>query len=282
MQISLTTNACALDADRLRLTVPHWLRVFGERIDEIVIVLDSTPPVGRIAALHGSQGSLAEVRKALDELRRLDRRVVVRDMPTGDEMAAMLGRWFKRGRPDRCQVGTPIAAFIAAFELASGPIVIRADCDILFREDGWLEAACSQLGQGRADLLAPARCGQPDGARFDVSTRALALDKPRWHAEVLPIHAWRLDWLRQVHRRWYGRPPWLALEQMLEKERRADGLRFASLPESLGYALHVARRDEACLPVMPEVVAAMESGVVPPKQHAAGMDFDVRYWPDAA
>ncbi len=275
-QVSLATNACSLDADRLRLTVPHWLRAFGERIAEIVIVLDPTPPVGRIAVLHGGEGSLDEVRGALDELRRLDSCVRVKDMPTGAELSAILGRWFGRARPMRCQAGTPIAAFVAAFDLASGPIVLRADCDMLFHENGWLGAAVEQLRDGHLDLIAPARCGGEPAA---VSTRALLLDKSHWASAILPIHAGRLGWLRRAHRRWHGRPPWLALEQMLEKERQSGKVRFADLPESLGCSLHVARRDEATLPVMPSIVAAMEAGAIPASQRAAGMNFDARGWP---
>jgi hypothetical protein len=44
---SFVTNASRSDAVRIRQTVPRWFRVFGNRIEELVVVYDDAPPVGR-------------------------------------------------------------------------------------------------------------------------------------------------------------------------------------------------------------------------------------------
>ena len=49
--ITLVTNACALDAPRLRLTLPHWLRGFGDQLAAVKVAVDTQPPEGRIATV---------------------------------------------------------------------------------------------------------------------------------------------------------------------------------------------------------------------------------------
>jgi hypothetical protein len=278
LTFSMTTNASSLDADRLRLVIPHWLRVFGESLAELKVVVDPTPPTGRIAALHGFTGSLDEVGDVLSEFARLDCRIEILDLPSGDRLNTILKEWFGEDRPIRCQAGTPIAAFVAAFEAASLPLVLRADCDMLFHEAGWLHVAASLLEAGHADLVEPARCGSAAPIEPVVSTRALMMHSLRWRGSVLPIRAARVDRLRQLHRLLNGRPSWLALEQMLAKEHERGKIRISRLTESLGCSLHVAIRDQARLPGMMSVVASMEKGAIPWQQRRAGFDFSEASW----
>ena len=288
-RISVVTNACALDADRLRMTLPHWLRVFGDRAAELVVVIDPAPPSGRIASLHAATAGedvasmLAEVQAVLDELTEADSRVRSTMLPSGATLDAILQRWFRNGRPLRCQAGTPIAAFIAAFESATEPLVARLDCDMLLHDAGWIDAAITSLCSGGAEWVEPPRCGLRPERTIEVSTRVSMLHYPRFSHRLLPMRPWPLDRLRRFHRWWHGRPPWLALEQMLEKERRAGRLRFHYLGDepnaaSLGMSLHVPTRDHARLPIIESVVAAVEAGEVPAAQWAAGPNFRVEAW----
>lgn len=276
---SIATNASCLDAARLSITIPHWLRVFGRQMSELVVVLDTTPPSGRIAELHRVKGSLEQVRDVLNELQRLDDRIVVKVLPAPDKLNGILANWFRSGYPIRCQAGTPIAAFIAAFEFTSNPVVLRADCDILFHESGWLDKALYCLQQNGVDLVSPAMCGQSMVSEH-VSTRALMLHRSRWHANILPVRAWRIDPLRRLHRWFLDRPPWLPLEEMLEKERKNKKVSLVTLPESLGYYLHICTHKDAQLPNMPSVVASVELGDIPEAQRRTGGNFVAEYWED--
>jgi hypothetical protein len=276
--VSVVTNASPLDVDRLRLVIPHWLRVFGTALRELHVVIDPTPPVGRLAAPQGSNGTLADVREFLASLERSDRRIHSQTLVPGARLEAMLAKWFGADRPIRCQAGTPIAAFVAAFEAASGPIVLRADCDMLFHEAGWLDAATRMLVAGEADLVEPSRCGRRGPPTPLVSTRALLIHAERWRAHVLPLQARRLDWPRRLHRRLSGRPPWLALEQTLSHAVERGRIMMVHMPEELGCWLHISTREEARLAIMPRVAAAMEAGLIPAEQRLAGHNFSAASW----
>ena len=94
---------------------------------------------------------------------------------------------------DRCQAGTPILPFVRAFDAARFPIVLRADCDMLFHENGWLGVAVDLLMVGTVDLVEPPRCGGVIADDAEVSTRALMLARSSWASRVLPLRPTRLD-----------------------------------------------------------------------------------------
>jgi hypothetical protein len=283
--LSVVTNASANDAERLDLVVPHWIAVLGARLAELTIVVDTAEPSGRIATLHARDNDephaakLERVCGVIAELSRRDRRVAMAALPEGCARSRVIGKWFggKNLKIDRCQAGTPILPFVAAFEAATHPVVLRADCDMLFHDNGWIDAGADLLLAGSVDLLEPPRCGPLPGS-VEVSTRALMLRSDAWTRTVLPIEPTRLDPLRRLHRRLHGRPTWLALEQMLEASRRAGRIRYTMLEPHLGCTLHIARRADAALPMMPAVCAAMEAGRIPKEQFAHGHDFCPEAW----
>jgi hypothetical protein len=278
LRFALATNAAATDADRVRHVVPHWLRVFGDRVAELVVVLDRRPPSGRIAELHGDVPPLDQVKRALDDLASLDARIRVVPWPPQDRGVEVARRWFRSGHPERCQAGTPILPFAAAIDAPGCSLVLRCDCDMLFHERGWLTAAAERLGAGTVDLVEPPRLGETPRAP-EISTRSLVLERAAFRRAWLPMPAHRLDLFRRVHRRLHGRPTWIALEQMLERERARRGLRFELLDPSLGFSLHVARRQDAARPGFADVVAAIERGEVPDAQRRAGANFEPTAWP---
>lgn len=286
MKFSLVTNASAADLNRMRVMPPHWLDVFGDRIAELVVVLDRRAPQGRIAEQNRMtlapphDQRLAEVEAELRRLSERDPRVRIAEIPSGHVKHQLIKHWFGNARLnlDRCQGGTPILAFIAAFAAARERLVLRLDCDMLLHENGWLSEGAHLLASGQADLVEPPRCGGAGATPPRVTTRALMLDAVQWRERVLPIVPHRLDMLRRLHRKASGRPSWLALEQMLQLERERGRLRYHVLGAHLGCWMHVVRNDEAGLPVMPSIAAAMAAGDIPDTQFARGWDFDASAW----
>lgn len=284
-KISLVTNVCANDINRIRLIFPHWFSVFGDRISDFTVLLDRALPTGRIAKQNNTEvgishsEKLAAVESLLNEQMATEPRMGVLDLPTGASRVALGHKWFGvRGASiDRCQGGTPIAAFIAAFEAGRERFVLRADCDILFYETGWLDAAIALLASGDADMVEPPR-HQPDRGDFKVTTRATLIDAPAFMQKILPIKPHSLDPLRTLHRWVHGCPSWLSLEQMLQKERDAGRLRYVVLSPKLGQWLHVISNAEAGLPIMPSVAEAVRLGHIPDSQRFAGWDFAAEAW----
>lgn len=284
-QISLVTNACANDINRIRLIFPHWFSVFGDRISDFTVMLDRAPPTGRIAMQNNSEvgighsEKLSQVEALLFKQMVTEPRMRVLDLPTGSSRAAIGHKWFgtQGATIDRCQGGTPIAAFIAALEAGRERFVLRADCDMLFHEAGWLDAAIALLTSGYADMVEPPRY-RSDRGDFKVTTRATLIDAPAFMQKILPIKPHTLDLLRTLHRWVRGRPSWLALEQMLQKEREAGRLNYVVLSPELGQWLHVISNIEAGLPMMPRVAEAVRLGHIPDSQRLAGWDFVAEAW----
>jgi hypothetical protein len=220
----------------------------------------------------------------LDRLRRSDPRVRILKLCASDANAT-LSKWFGDKkippafgppRPIRCQAGTPIFAFLQAIEYATGRTVLRADCDMLFFNNGWLLEAQRMLEAQEIDMLEPARIGESHSKYF-FSSRAFVVDRLTL-SSVLPLHAHTLDPLRALKRIAMGRPRWLALEQMIERERAKRKVRAAMLPEALGFSLHVATHKEASLDWFEQVPPFVERGILPDEQRRSGRDFSSAAW----
>lgn len=263
---SLCTNTTANDLPRLRVVIPHWIKVFGNLLNELLVVVDTQPTSGRLRVTEGAYGNLAAVRSFLDEVCKNDQRIRVIDLPTGPELEDILGRWFGVSQPIRCQAGTPIAAFVCALDAAHGPIVLKADCDMLFYDAGWITEAHKILKSRAVDLVEPCRCGLLGDPKPKATTRAMIVDMHRWKSEILPLKVARLDFVRRLDRWFKGLPFYLPLEQMIEKEIDRGRIKIKHLPDSLGCWLHVASREEFLLPIIHKVVAAVERGDIPEKQ----------------
>ena len=76
----------------------------------------------------------------------------------------------------------------------------------------------------------------------------------------------RVDLLRRLYRYVQGRPAWLGLEHMLQREKEQGRLQHLVLGDSLGFSLHVGRRSDVELPGFGEMVRRIESGRVPEAQ----------------
>ncbi len=264
MMISLVTNACALDHLRLPHTLPHYLRVFGERLGELVVVLDDAPAVGRIADHHRTAGDIDAVRHTLAETAKRDRRVRIVELPTAQAAAKAVSPWFQREVPYRCQVGTPILAFVYAMAQSTFRYTLRCDCDMLFFEDGWLDEGLEVLQSRNAHLITPPRLG--NAASHAISTRALLMDVEALVLEVLPLPAYKTTPLRRLHRWMGGRSPYLALEQMLDVHAARGLLSHVVLKEAKGFSVHAGCPSDFAHPTISSMIAMIECGEVPPRQ----------------
>lgn len=271
--ISIASNATSADGPTLLRIIPHWLRVFGARLEEVVIIVDSQPLSGRIAELQRGQSNRDRLEEAIQSLEDLDARVrfvtleVIR--PT-----AIQRLWFGRARPVRCQAGTPILAFIAAIDQARCDIVLRCDSDMLFWENGWIDDAIQSLKEG-ADVYEPPHLHLSD--HREVSSRAFMIAKHAFYGH-LPLRNLRLDLLRALHRRIRGLPPWLALEQMMTASV-AKGQLFHKVGRNrdLGFSLHGVKRAWISSPCFNDVIRSIELGEVPVRQQLY-WDFAPEYW----
>lgn len=280
--ISLVTNAAPGDDRRLHHMIPSWLRTVGDHVSELLIVVDEQPPAGRIARLHGGAGSLEALHEEIARLEASDPRIRHEILPDPDHLEDIARRWFKWGRPMRCQDGTPILAFVYAILRGSEDLVMRADCDMVFCERGWMDASLELLRRGEADLVEPCRrdCAERT-ASARMSTRVLLLDRTRFEQNVLPITPHRLDPARRLHRFLKRRPGWLGLEQMLEREKRDGRLRHVVLELELGFSLHMVRRSDALLPGFEAIVRSVERGELPAPQQN-DWDFLPDVWREAS
>jgi hypothetical protein len=266
---SIATNVSLADTQMIGYTVANWLRVFGDRVQEVVVVADLRPLSGRIARQHeGRIESVERLMSALHALCSSDRRVRTLVLNGDGQMAASARRWFGVTGLVRCQDGTPVGPMVHAIEMARGPLVLRADCDMLFCENGWLAEGERLLRSGEVDVLEPPRLGMSTGRLPGVvSTRAI-LVLPERLGVRLPLRTHRLDPLRGLHRRLQGRPPWVSLETMLERAKSRGRIVHRIMDETLGFSLHVYTREHALRAGFSRVIAAVEAGRVPEGQPA--------------
>ena len=274
---SIVTNVCPIDGARIRKTLPHWLKVFGPSLSQVLVVVDRTLPEGRIASLHASEiDGEEDIDNTLAQLQELDRKVIVCDLDYS-KLADISKRWFKNGAPIRCQAGTPIFAFIYALQLAEPQYVLKLDCDMLFYNNGFPEHAIASLQGERVALVEPSRLYYAEDAKF--STRAYFLDIDALKHQ-LPINAHKLDYLRRMHRRIQGKPDYLALEQMLQKEIAVGALSKIVLPQEYGLSMHVPRREQFLEGDIDGVIGRVELGQVPTAQRSMSWDYSREHWVD--
>jgi hypothetical protein len=279
--LAIATNVSILDAAMIKHTIPHWLRVFSDRVSKILIVLDRTPPTGRIAELHSSKGGIDEVESILVHHCKNDKRIqIIEAASRGSRLEKTYSRaWFAWGNPIRCQAGTPILVFIQSVLECSGDFVMRCDCDMVFNESGWLNYSIELLAKDEFDLVEPPRLGLFRISKEKVSSRAFLLRPQIFKRKLLPMKPHMLDPLRIVHRLIHRRPVWLALEQMLQREADAGRLRHRILFDSdLGFSIHVARREDALTYGFANIVKSVEEGRVPERQIELGWNFVRDAW----
>jgi hypothetical protein len=279
ISFSIAANVCAAESKMILHTVPNWLRIFGARLTEVLLVVDEEAPSGRIASQHKLLYAKHQLDVAIGELETTDARVrhVMLDYSAVQRTSQ---RWFAERNVIRCQSGTPIFAFVRAIEEVSSDIVLRTDCDMLFFDAGWLYHAVHLLDSETVDFVEPPKLGMNQhGYQTTISTRAFMLKKSSFLMKCLPLKAHKLRWLRRLHRALNGRPPWLSLEESLTKEKQRGRFKHLLLGADEGFSVHVYNREYAHLDQMKTAVSAIEAGSVPEAQVSEGWNLVLELWP---
>jgi len=270
MKISLVTNAASKDASRLLHIIPHWVRVFDQRLAELCVLVDTKPIEGRIADLHAVPANLEAVRGVLSQLAVEYKQLRWRELDYSS-LERVSRQWWTRGSPVRCQAGSPIFAFAASITEARTPIVLRADCDMLFSDYGWVGEALRRLEADECDIVSPPRLGRNS---LEFSTRAFLVDWTKFRSRCLPMKSMRLDWLRSAQRWVRGRPIVRAFEDTINQEIKSGRIQHTILPEELGSSMHVIRADDTEDPVFPSVVARWEKWEIPQAQFESKWEWN--------
>jgi hypothetical protein len=260
----IASNASLADGDLVMHVIPHWFRVFGESLEEVVVVLDDKPPVGRIANQNRGLFNKERAIESLDRLRRLDPRFRWVSLSSLD-IGGIQKKWFGRHRPYRCQDGSPILPFVATVEVMKADIVLRCDSDMLYFDNGWSRRIVSALQAEEFDLYEVPRL--VEGTYAGISSRAFFLRRSQLDKK-LPLRSVYIDPLRVVYRTLQKRSRYKSLEQMLERaiERRQFTFHRDLGPAPDGYSVHGARRQYAVEPWYPEAVQGIEAGRLPELQ----------------
>lgn len=275
--LAIATNACPYDYEIISYTLPSWLRVFGKGLGQVQVIVDERRPEGEIAGRHALvEARAGKLWATLIKLSRQDSRVTVKDL-VDLPLDLYSHTWFGRRAPVRCQAGSPILPFVAAFEATDAEFVLRTDCDMLFSESGWLREAERMLGNEELHAVAPPRLGVVQmGA--EISSRALMIKPQTFRRACLPVRAAHLGVFRGMHRCLHRRSTWLALEQILDAERRRGRIRHAVLDNALGFSVHVNERNFAPDGRFGGAVRAIESGRVTRAQLLLGWNFSSGAW----
>lgn len=277
---SIAANVCAVDSAIILHTVPNWLRVLGDKLQDILLVVDEQPSTGRMAAHHQQRYTNRDLYAAIDKLKELDPRIhfTVLDYTRARELSL---KWF--GEPDvvRCQSGSPTFGYTYAIEQASSEIILRLDCDMLFYDGGWSTTAIELLESETFDLLEPPKMGMDiHGYKNTISTGAFMLKRSSFVARCLPLKAHRLDWARRIHRTLKARPTFLSLEEIFKKEKDRGRIRHTLLDSSLGFSVHVYTREYAYAERLAGIISKIESGLIPDEQLVrGGWNLTLEAWP---
>ena len=193
--ISLVTSVYPVHDIHITNLLPHWLEVFKNQIDEILIIVDHELPRERYFTQHDREyRTPSEMMDFMLHLASLDPRIRIVEYDEAKMAREIARTWFKFGIPVRRAASSfSIIPFLCGINLASGSIVLKIDCDMSFYEAGWLAAAVDALNSGKWDLLEPARGFQNAGASYEgISARAFLLHKALFFRTLsadVPSHA---------------------------------------------------------------------------------------------
>lgn len=259
-------------------TVPSWLRTFGDRLSEVLLLVDERPSSGRIAQQHRKVFENGQLHGALAGLVKLDPRIRY-SVLNYDSVARTGQKWFQESNILRCQAGTPIFAFAQAIEESSGDIVLRTDADMLFCDNGWVDQAIRILQRNESDVVEPPKLGMEIHPSYQlVSTRAFMVKRSEFVSNCLPLKAHRLDFARRLHRFLGGRSSWLALEEIFEKEKKSNRISHTILQPQLGFSVHVYNREDARAESFAKMISLIESDRVPAEQIEQGWNLVREAW----
>ncbi|HZV69762.1 MAG TPA: hypothetical protein VFG10_09465 [Saprospiraceae bacterium] len=270
---SFVTNATLNDAVRLDVFIPHVLKVFDSHIDELLIVIDAKTEEGRIKHLHATDIINPKINDAyISRIQALDYRIRFIKCDYS-EVKVISPKWFNKKNINRCQAGTPIFAFLFGIEHCKNEKIIRSDCDILFFDKGFIDRLWNDNNHEMIQLP------RLNNTWNSFSSRSFYIDRRKMEMK-LPLTAYKLNLIRQLHRFLKKRPPYLALEQMLDAAIRKDKFNFEKCSTASGYTMHIAKREEFRNIIIHEVERKFRQGFIPPQQLNYNHDYKEEAWID--
>lgn len=270
--ISFTTNATLADFIRLKYFLPNVLRVFGERLSELVVIIDAKPEEGRISVLQQSNKKHTPLSgQLIAELSGLDKRIRFAELDYS-QVKDISRKWFAQDSIIRCQAGTPIFAFLYGLEISQSPRVFRSDCDMLFNDKGFIDKI--NEAEESIDLIQPPFLRDMPG---EFSSRAFFVNRQAIERK-LPLQPAKLGFLRQLHRRYHQRPVFMALEQIFEHNIQRNNLNCVKQTTALGHTMHLPKREDFHDANIEEIISRFNSGIIPAAQLAKAHDFAVSCW----
>lgn len=271
----IASNASLADGDLLLHVVPHWFRAFGDKLEEVVVVLDDKPPVGRIANQNRGLFDKTRAIASLEKLSKMDPRFRWMSLSELD-IVSIQKKWFGRHRPYRCQDGSPILPFVATIERMNADVVLRCDSDMLFFNNGWVDRIVASLRRCEVDLYEVPRL--VEGTYAGISSRAFLLRRSLLDKK-LPLRRLSIDPLRLIYRTLQRRSTYASLEQMLDRAIQRGDLTFRRDSGSIsdGYSVHGLRRQFAVEQWYPSAVQGVERNQLPELQRSS-WDISPKAW----
>jgi hypothetical protein len=288
VECSLVVNVARGDVPLLEHTIPHILSSHKVRFAEVLLIVDETGAVGRLA--KQKQYRVQELQSALDRVRDQGyrfRQVTVDFRPK--VVQSIYEKWFDKSEVSlRCAGGTPIYAFLFGLEQAQCDHRLHVDVDMLFYDPGprsWVQQALKILQEIEVVLFVnqaggPHRtpCPRPEHiAAFDdrvglhidgaFSTRCFLYSDRKLRERFLPISAVRHSVPRRLKYYLQGRSSYMALEQMLAAALRNSKFSRCDLDRSWGFNLHAGVEKHRFLePRIKDIIDRVQRGDTPQGQ----------------
>ena len=287
MQITLTPS----DLPEARVLLPHQIRVWGNQVDDILVLVDLPPWRTRDAAAVRAQHELAGF---LDQQRALHPQLDWKLMDYSREAIAGVQETFYGGHrvPMHDYRNRPIYGYLHLLLATRHDLVFHIDGDMMFGggSQSWMAEARDQLarrpellacnplpGPPRADgkLLSQRVSPTPElGASYayrfpTLSYRVFLLDRRVMAERLAPLHTEWPSPLRSVTSvlRTRRRPHAL-LEQVIANAMRREGqwrLDFLGVGRGM-WSLHPRIRGPRFKRALPELLRLVEAEEVHPRQ----------------
>jgi hypothetical protein len=275
--ISFVTNSTRKDYLRLKYFIPAALKVFGDRISEFLIVLETKAEEGRIAAQHSSINNidghiLSDDR--IELIKSIDSRIrfIKTDYNNINDISQ---KYFNEDNVIRCQTGTPIFAFLYGIENAKEDLIFRADCDVIFYDNGFINNSLNEMNN--FDVIQPPLLKNRSTQNF--TTRAFFINRKRINKKF-PLTLHKLDVFRRFHRKLFGRATVHSLEEIFYHNSQQGKLDIKFLSSDLGNTMHICTREEFALENIPEVIDNFTNGNIPIVQKNFIDNFNINFWVD--
>jgi hypothetical protein len=285
MQISLAPT----DLPTARHTVPHQIGVWGDQVDEILLVLDLHRSPGRYGNAWAER--LPGMRRLIEDILARCRNCRAVEVDYSEDVVERLSMTYCGGArvPPKDYLGAPFHAYLFAIEAASHDLVFHLDSDMMYGggSSSWLEQARHLLG-AREDVFTVSPLPGPptsDGSlrsqveerepglpfafrAASMSTRHFLIDRRSLRARLAPIVLTGPGARARIAAWLDGTPGVKSLEECLSDRMRAEGLlRIEFLGDPPGmWGVHPPYRSTVFYQSLPKLISAVERGTVPDGQ----------------